>query len=804
MKKIVYIGNNLSHKTKYTPQLKTLSNFIRDEGFEVIVASGYMNKMRRLLDMVITVFKHRKSASFLLLDTFGASNFYFAVLISQVARLLSISYIPILRGGNLPDRFQNNPYWTKLLFKYSFKNITPSTYLKVALAKHGFTAQVIPNILNINDYKFMPRDRHAPKILYVRAFHQIYNPTMAVRVLHLVQQQYPKATLCMIGPVMDASFEETKTLAKELNVDKSISYTGVLSKKEWHRVSENYDVFINTTTIDNTPVSVMEAMAMGLPVVTTNVGGIPYLLKDKVDAYLVNSNDVNAMATAIINIVKATTNTSIVVQNARKKVEQFDWYVVRKSWLALLNTIPVKKAFADRVYNQSPLFIQNMLISIYGIYWKNRRLGGIFKKQLKQFKARENYSKQEWLHYQTVELRKLLVHAFTTVPFYKVLYAKHGFTLKDFENFELSDLSKLPYLEKGDLRKFGKTTLLSTIRKRGTFFESSGSTGTPVSIYLSKEMHQKWNAAYESRIRNWAGVDSDTARGMIGGRRIIDNNQPIKPFYRYNNAEKQTYFSAYFINEQNTPNYIEGMYKHAIEYMVGYAMSNYFLAENINKNNLNAPKLKAVLTSSEQLTPQMRNAIEKAYKCKVFDAYSGVEACGLISENQDGELLFSPDTGVMELISEQGELVENGEIGEVIATGLLNFDQPLIRYRIGDRVQMSKNQQTKSGIEMPVVDRIEGRVEDIVVAKNGSKMVRFHGVFINIPKLIIGQIVQVTLDEIKINLVVENGYKHSGESKMSSRLKSQLGDVTVTFEYLDKVPKNKNGKFQAVISHVKL
>lgn len=803
MKKIVYIGNNLSKDDKYTPTLVTLSNFLKSEGFIIKIASSKQNKIVRVLDMLFTVLKHFKSSNYVLIDTYGAFNFYYAVLISQLCRLLNQPYIPILHGGNLPVRFENNPYWTRLLFKYSFFNSTPSEFLKTELGKHGFTAKVIPNIIDIKDYKFKLRSSFDPKILYVRAFHQIYNPTMAVRVLYQVKQLYPKATLCMIGPPMDTSFDETKALAKELNIEDSITYTGVLSKKEWHKVSEDYDIFINTTTIDNTPVSVMEAMAMGLPVVTTNVGGIPYLLEDKKDAFLVNSNDVQAMAFTIIKIIEGTTDVTKVMYNARKKVEQFDWSVVRESWLNLLENTPTKKPLVDRLYNQSPVFLQNILISVYGIYWKNRRLGGKFKKYLKQFKSRENYSKQEWLNYQTVELRKLLVHAFTTVPFYKALYSKQGFTLKDFENFELKDLQKLPYLEKEDLREFGKTTLLSTKKNKGAFYDSSGSTGTPVSIYLSKTMHQKWNAAYESRIRNWAGVDSNTARGMIGGRRIIDNNQPIKPFYRYNSAEKQTYFSAYFINEQNTPNYIEGMYKHGIEYMVGYAMSNFFLAENINKNNLKAPQLKAVLTSSEQLTPEMRIAIEKAYQCKVYDAYSGVEACGLISENTGGELLFSPDTGIMEVVDEQGQSVENGEVGEVIATGLLNFDQPLIRYRIGDRVRMSKNQKSISKIEMPVVAEIEGRIEDIIIAKNGSKMVRFHGVFIDIPNVVVGQIIQLSLNKIQINLVVTTEFDVKNENIMSARLKSQLGDVQVSFDYLEEIPKNNNGKFQAVISHVK-
>ena len=95
--------------------------------------------------------------------------------------------------------------------------------------------------------------------------------------------------------------------------------------------------------------------------------------------------------------------------------------------------------------------------------------------------------------------------------------------------------------------------------------------------------------------------------------------------------------------------------------------------------------------------------------CKVYDGYSGVEACGLISENKSGELLFSPDTGILEVLDNDGNQVLNGESGEVISTGLLNYDQPLIRYRIGDRVTLSSiTNITTSNSGFPIIKEIEG------------------------------------------------------------------------------------------------
>ena len=176
--------------------------------------------------------------------------------------------------------------------------------------------------------------------------------------------------------------------------------------------------------------------------------------------------------------------------------------------------------------------------------------------------------------------------------------------------------------------------------KAGHFFASSGSTGTPTKILFSHAMHQRWMALFESRVRNWAGVNSFIPRGMIGGRRVLPtaNNKP--PFYRYNSFEKQVYFSAYHINRKNATDYLEGMKRYQVEYMTGYAMSNFFLARFFKEQQLNAPQLKAVLTSSEKLTKEMRQVFKEVYNCKTYDSWSGVEACGLITECEHGSCIL--------------------------------------------------------------------------------------------------------------------------------------------------------------------
>ena len=446
-----------------------------------------------------------------------------------------------------------------------------------------------------------------------------------------------------------------------------------------------------------------------------------------------------------------------------------------------------------------------MGVSLYGLYWKNRRLGGKYSEYLTEFREREFYNSEQWVNYQTNELQRLLLHANCYVPYYNEIFKELKLEEKDLLNFKISELKFLPYLDKQTLREYGTNKLLATNKAKGSFVTSSGSTGTPVSIYLSKDFHRKWSALMETRIRNWAGVSIENPRGMIGGRRVISNHNVKYPLYRYNIFEKQTYFSAYHLSLQTVHNYIDGLVVNKVEYLTGYAVSIFLLSKFAIQSNLKIPKLKAVITSSEKLTTEMKGTISQAFQCRVFDSYSGVESCGLISETPEGKMVFSPDSGILEILDENGSEVDYGQAGEVILTGLYNFDQPLIRYRIGDTVEKAKNQKLTCGREMIVIENILGRTEDIIYGIDGRAMVRFHSLFYSISGLKLSQIIQEDINKIRIKLVCDvNTYqRESSEILIRKRLESQLGEIQTSFDYVDEIEKSLNGKHKAVVNNYK-
>ena len=335
MTNVLYIGNALAQKGNTSTTIDTLGDQL-SEFCNVSIASNKSNKILRLLDMVWSVIKFNKRTDYVLIDTYSTHNFYYALVVSQFCRLLRIKYIPILHGGNLEKRLIHNSRLSKLLFSNANKLVAPSKFLESIFLKYGYdNLSFIPNSIEIDNYTYRQREINNLNLLWVRSFSSIYNPELALLVLEELKSKGLNSNLTMVGPEVDGSMQRTKALATEKKLD--VKFTGKLSKKDWINLSKSHNIFINTTNIDNTPVSVIEAMALGLPVVSTNVGGIPYLIQDKKEGILVPPNDAKKMSDAILEICNDVDLRKLISKNARSKVEDFDWNKIRCKWQQVLD-----------------------------------------------------------------------------------------------------------------------------------------------------------------------------------------------------------------------------------------------------------------------------------------------------------------------------------------------------------------------------------------------------------------------------------------------------------------------------------
>lgn len=336
-KSILLIGNHLSTHQNNLALTEQLAVKLKERGWQVLTTSDRLNKLTRLLAMVGTIISKRRKYKIALVDVFSGQAFVWAFLSAYFLKIFKKPFILVLHGGNLPSFSRKNRFFVRQLFEWADLICSPSSYLKKELSHINPDIKIIPNPIDIKLYSFIKRKNPSSKLIWLRAFHQIYNPNLVPATLALLTGQFPEINISMIGPDKgDGSLQMMETLAKKHLVEKRIKITLGVSKDQVPVFLNQGDIFINTTNVDNTPVSLIEALACGLPVVSTNVGGIPYLLKHEENSLLVPPNDPEAMAAAIRRLLTEPGLTERLSVNARRKAEQFDWGIILPQWEKLI------------------------------------------------------------------------------------------------------------------------------------------------------------------------------------------------------------------------------------------------------------------------------------------------------------------------------------------------------------------------------------------------------------------------------------------------------------------------------------
>jgi glycosyltransferase involved in cell wall biosynthesis len=337
---VLLVGNFLSASNCTRAVGEELAVRLANRGYAVRTASGQRARVCRLLDMVATVLRYRAGYRVAQVDVYSGAAFLYAEAVAGLLRLLRKPYVLTLHGGNLPTFGRRWPERVRQLLQAATVVTTPSLYLLERLRHYRGDILLLPNAVDVRAYPFRVRERPQARMVWLRAFDRIYNPDLAPAVLARVAASSANAQLTMIGrDKKDGSLEETKRVAAALQVQGRLTFPGAVPKDDVPTWLAAADVFLNTTDVDNTPVSVLEAMATGLCIVSTNVGGIPYLLEDGRDALLVPPRDPEAMAGAVRRILTEPGLASALSQNARAKAEKLDWSVVLPQWEDLFSNL---------------------------------------------------------------------------------------------------------------------------------------------------------------------------------------------------------------------------------------------------------------------------------------------------------------------------------------------------------------------------------------------------------------------------------------------------------------------------------
>lgn len=454
--------------------------------------------------------------------------------------------------------------------------------------------------------------------------------------------------------------------------------------------------------------------------------------------------------------------------------------------------------YLDRFYSWLPVPLQHAAITAFGIRWYWLRFGPGYRKAVEEFRLRDRFAETDWKAWQQARVRRLLEIAVERVPGYR-----DRWSATERAEAARGRLDGLPLLEKALLREDPWAFVREDRgRKRPWVFHTSGSTGTPIATIWVSEEKKRSLALREVRSAGWAGTSFSRPRSTFSGRMVVPHPESRGPFHRYNAVESQVYFSAFHLRRETAEAYVRALHRHGVQWMTGYAVSHHLLARHMLELGLRPPPLRAVVTTSEKLTTRMREDISRAFSCRVYEEYSTVENALFASECEQGSLHVSPDAGVVELLRPDGSPCEPGEVGEVVATCLLRDFQPLVRYRLGDLAAWSPD-RCRCGRAMPILKEVVGRVEDVLVGPDGREMVRFHGVFLGMPKVHEGQVIQESLETIRVRVVASKDFGDVEVQAIGTRVRERLGPhVAVVVEVVDGIPRLPSGKFKAVVSNL--
>lgn len=456
---------------------------------------------------------------------------------------------------------------------------------------------------------------------------------------------------------------------------------------------------------------------------------------------------------------------------------------------------------SESIYMKSPVWAQQAAVATYGWWWYRRRFSAHFHRLVSEFRARERWTLEQFRDYQELQLDKVMAAAWRS-PYYGNVFTEAGIPEG---RMTLEDLSNLPLLTKETLRVRARHLITQHPLPAGTMVQkTSGTTGTPTEIYYPSEFHALELAVPEVRNLNWAGVTHRDRRVMFGVRKVCRFDQKRPPFWRYSPVEDMAYASIYHLSPEFLPAYTAFLRSYRPSVIMGYPSALYTVARYALDHNELPAQAKAIFTTSETVTAQAREAIEAAWQCRLYDRYGAVEGCMFASQCEHGRYHVSPEVGVIEILDAQGRPCPPGVLGEVVCTGLQNSLQPLIRYRIGDAARWATEQRCECGRDLPILEAIEGRFEDICYTPDGRQMLRFDTVFKGVTNIKEAQVVQEGLALFVVNVVPSDHFGEHDVQRIKENMRHHVGDIQTIVVIVPEIARTSAGKFRAVLCKLTL
>jgi len=457
-----------------------------------------------------------------------------------------------------------------------------------------------------------------------------------------------------------------------------------------------------------------------------------------------------------------------------------------------------------KVYNLSPPIIQSIGRKVYSKFKKPVWKDPEFLKWYNFLQKSQWWSREKLEEYQMQQLEKLLNHAYKNVPYYKKVFDEKGLKPKDIQNFD--DLRRLPILTKDDVRKNLKDLIARNIPREDMGYVTTGGTsGKPLGFYIERKTNII-RMAFEWREWNWMdykfGDRCIVLRGNVVGRK--ENGKPS--WWEYDKENNYLILSTYDMTDEKLLKYIKKIEEFKPKIIRAYPSAIDILAKFIKENNykININRnIKAISTSSENLYLSQRKLVEEIFKCPIFDKYGNCEQVTILGECKKHEGYHDfMEYSYTEILDKEGiSVTKEGEIGEIISTAFTNYAVPLIRYKTEDLARYTAHNCSCSR-QFPLVKIIEGRLQELIVTKNGNLIsmaaLNMHSdVFDNVKQF---QFYQDIPGKVIFKVIKKNTYSNKDTNYIIQELQKKMkNQIDIKIKFVNEISLTKRGKYTFLI-----
>lgn len=454
------------------------------------------------------------------------------------------------------------------------------------------------------------------------------------------------------------------------------------------------------------------------------------------------------------------------------------------------------RSLAVRAYSKLPPALQDLAISAAGLSWKRKRYGPEFRRILAWLRETEWWDAERIRRYQDERLRVVVRDAYDRVPYYRGAFDRAGIDVRRFRGLE--DLERIPLLTKDAARVAGDQLLSSSRSRSDRVYQTSGTTGTPLSIRKTATADRfQWAVWWRHRAR--FGVRLGDRYLSFGARVPSQAMAPGKRPWRVNHAMRQTYLPVSQLTARELRRIADWLRHTRFELFAGYPSGMNVLATFIAENGLKLEQPpRIVSTGSETLSTQVRSKLSESFSAPVTQLYGMGESAGGYSECERGALHLDFELGIAELLPIPG--ADNRDLRRLVLTGLQNPVMPFIRYDVGDLVRPGGG-ACGCGRSSPTVLAIDGRTEECIRTPDGRRVYGLNQVFKLGQRIKETQVIQDRLGSIEVRIVPGEGFERESLTLLEEEIRQRVGaELEIGFRLVNELPRTASGKLRAVMS----